>query len=1004
MDTSFDTTNTTALAAPFSFTVTVTGRDAVYIESILADLSTSSATTYYFQPDGAARGAPQTSSGDVTVYLDQPVLLRSGQSQTFTLILGGTNLVNRCFNDFTLQGRVDLTTDQARFSQAAGTNAPPAEWTFYWNKPDGWVMGGSGGDRSTGAITNRAAWAPLAWSGTQWTPDGDDTAITSPASYLRIHGLGGHPGEAGTNQLQDPNQFLDRYAIAAYRVPVAGDYQIGRAFVQAADPRGNGVKVIVFKNGILQREFLATSSAPLFFSARLNDLAANDEIAIAVGPNGSAGYDTFKMDYSIALATPTFPTNTPVFDVANFGAVGNGIADDYVAVSNALAAASASTNGGIVRFDGAKTYRLVGPSSVSVALSISGKRNLRVEGNGAKLSLLPPKRMVEIYDSQNICVDGFEVNYSPLPYFQGTITGANVNNRTIDIHVPDRYPVPPVDPDLTNTANWSFGRTFVPNSPGSRVGSGSHLYIDAILALDGTGRNLRIYAQSQSVVQQAATTATEVVVPARNMGQTGNFIMNVGRNARVLLANITVHAAPQFVIAPISNLGPVTFNNVDILVANPSTELFVSWRDGWHVKDNRFGITIKNGDWNGGAMNDDLFNFSTVMGQVVGISNQTVNVVMGAPLKTWFAGDWVRLASAAQDVVRGYARIASPTETIGTNLTLVLDQVVPGLSTNDVIINEDELNRDSLVQDCRNYALGTRSGGSGRIRTPTRFDRDDFDHTYFWLSKGEGDYLEGPVPANIVFSNTKIDNSGGHLDVTSGRNLLFSGCIFTNTTLAINSSPNSNIYIEGSAWVNQAGGNLAMTFSQTQPAYIYGNTTVNGSTSLASWIGNYGSTIKYSTPDPLQTPSVSDYDSDGLADWLETPAGLKNPDTDGDGLPDGYEYEHGLNPADAADAAQDRDGDGVSNLAEYQAGTDPNNAAEVLKADGVLSGGIFTVAIHGKAGRQYTLWRSASLQAPWQAVDSTPQPLALSGEVTLRDAQPSGSAAYYRLSAVWMLP
>jgi hypothetical protein len=938
------------------------------------------------------------------VYLDQPVLLQPGQTQTFTLIVGGANTANRSFNDFTLQGRVDLTTDQARFSQASGTNTPPAGWSFYWNKPVGWVAGGSAGDQSTGAITNRASWAPLIWSGTQWTPDGDDTANNSPANYLRINALGGHPGVAGTNQLQDPHLFLDRYAIAAYRAPVAGDYQIGRAFVQATDSHGNGLKVMIFKNGILQREFLATPAVPLFFSARLNDLAANDEIAVAVGANGSANYDTFKMDYSIALATPTFPTNTPVFDVADFGAVGNGLTDDYAAVSNALAAASASSSGGIVRFNGAKTYRLVGPSSVSVALSISGKRNLRIEGNGAKLSLLPPKRLLEIYDSQNICVDGFEVNYSPLPYFQGTITGANVTNLTVDIHVPDRYPVPSVDPNLTNTANWSFGRTFVPNSPGSRVGSGSHLYISAILALDGTGRNLRIYAQSQSVVQQAATTATEVVVPARNMGQTGNFIMNVGRNARVLLANITIHAAPQFVTAPISNLGPVTFNNVDVLVANPDTELFVSWRDGWHVKDNRFGITIKNGDWNGGAMNDDLFNFSTVMGQVVGISNQTVNVVLGAPLKTWFAGDWVRLASPAEDVVRGYARIASPTETIGTNLTLVLDRTVTGLSTNDVIINEDEMNRDSLVQDCRNYALGTRGGGSGRIRTPTRFDRDDFVGTYFWLSRGEGYYLEGPVPADIVFSNTKISNSGGHLDVTSGRNLLFAGCVFTNTTLGINSSPNSDIYIQDVSWVNQAGGNLAMTFSQTQPAYIYGNTTVNGSTSLTSWIGNYGSTIKYSAPDPLQTPAIGDSDSDGLADLLETPAGLNNPDTDGDGMPDGYEYEHGLNPANAADAAQDRDGDGVSNLAEYQAGTDPNNSADVLKTDGVISGGVFRVAFHGRAGRQYTLWRSALPQGPWQSVDGTPQPLALDDDVTLHDTPSSAGAAYYRVSVVWVLP
>ncbi|HEV8396822.1 MAG TPA: hypothetical protein VGQ37_21220 [Vicinamibacterales bacterium] len=40
-------------------------------------------------------------------------------------------------------------------------------------------------------------------------------------------------------------------------------------------------------------------------------------------------------------------------------------------------------------------------------------------------------------------------------------------------------------------------------------------------------------------------------------------------------------------------------------------------------------------------------------------------------------------------------------------------------------------------------------------------------------------------------------------------------------------------------------------------------------------------------------------------------------DADGDGLPDDWEREHGLNPADAADGARDRDGDGYTNLEEY---------------------------------------------------------------------------------------
>ena len=54
-----------------------------------------------------------------------------------------------------------------------------------------------------------------------------------------------------------------------------------------------------------------------------------------------------------------------------------------------------------------------------------------------------------------------------------------------------------------------------------------------------------------------------------------------------------------------------------------------------------------------------------------------------------------------------------------------------------------------------------------------------------------------------------------------------------------------------------------------------------------------------------------------------------NLDADGDGMPNGWEQSHGLDPL-KADADLDSDGDGVSNLQEYLAGTDPTNSASYL--------------------------------------------------------------------------
>ncbi len=106
--------------------------------------------------------------------------------------------------------------------------------------------------------------------------------------------------------------------------------------------------------------------------------------------------------------------------------------------------------------------------------------------------------------------------------------------------------------------------------------------------------------------------------------------------------------------------------------------------------------------------------------------------------------------------------------------------------------------------------------------------------------------------------------------------------------------------------------------------YTAANTDSLGNTSALSEPVEISDTPECTDPD-------ADSDGDGVTDCDEAIEGTdpELPDTDGDGMPDGFEIEFTLNPLSVDDAALDNDHDFLSNLEEYLGGTDPNVADNV---------------------------------------------------------------------------
>ncbi len=132
-----------------------------------------------------------------------------------------------------------------------------------------------------------------------------------------------------------------------------------------------------------------------------------------------------------------------------------------------------------------------------------------------------------------------------------------------------------------------------------------------------------------------------------------------------------------------------------------------------------------------------------------------------------------------------------------------------------------------------------------------------------------------------------------------------------------------------------------------------------------------------------------------------------NNDSDGDGLPDAWETQYGLDPLDNGSGnpnngpTGDPDGDGMNNLAEFLCGTDPTNSASAFRIVSIVrTNDDLRITWTTAAGKTNALERSGSVATNYAAVFTATNTAAGTTNYLDTGAATNSTERYYRVRLV----
>lgn len=478
--------------------------------------------------------------------------------------------------------------------------------------------------------------------------------------------------------------------------------------------------------------------------------------------------------------------------------------DDGPAIASAVQLLNSLGSDATLLFESGKTY-YIGSLSDKYLFRLNGNRGCIIDGGGSKFLLGVKASYLSVTDTSDCVFKNAEFDYETSPAFTASAVSVSAEQKKADLAA--GRALMRADRDI-GLADGEIYSSPIDSWWGvlNRTDSRYHMYMKKYEMVSREERTFYIYFTDDTNTRGWAgngyLAASGMICPTPGWGHILERGFTVARNTDLKMQSVVIRSCSRFGMYIGQNEGTLIMDGVDFIPANASALNFTSWRDAFHVKDNRAKIIWQNCKASGNY--DDVFNISastlsvSYYNAAAGIINLKWKETGGNyyPIKP---GDPLRVIDTATGLDCGTVTVKSVvSQKNGTDIISVngsLSNIGSDLSGIAAYFT-NRCAPGSVITDCD-------FNGTFRFRGPLTVENTKLYNMNIWIDVEK--LIEGPVPGNILFSGCEISGKGNfYIDSYSKSengyhigDISFRNCILNDAKLRIGENDTSFVHLSG---------------------------------------------------------------------------------------------------------------------------------------------------------------------------------------------------------------